>query len=547
MPIPFKINWKNPDYTEVYEYRKALLTDIQRDTKGELVRFLKKFYAENPVQFMIDWGITFDPRNAFKRDSNGKRLPTKFPFIPFEKQEELLHWLLDRMNGSEDAIIEKSRDEGVSWLTVGLGCTLCMFLESVKVGFGSRKEEYVDKLGDPKSLFWKAREFVDNVPEEFRAGWVRGKTDPYMRMIFPETGSALTGESGASIGRGDRTSVYFVDESAHLEQPEAVDMSLASTTDCRIDLSSVNGRANPFAVKRFSGKIPVFTFSWRDDPRKDEEWYQKQLDKYDPIVVAQEIDIDYMASVQNIMIPSAWVMASIDAHSRLGIKITGSRYGAMDVGDQGDHCAFCTQQGILIENVDEWTGKGSDIYQSVQKAFLLCDEYGLKEFVYDEDGLGAGVKGDARVINESRGMDQKIKVIPFRGSAAVIDPEKKFETTDRTNEDYFKNLKAQAWFMLRTRFRNTYRWVVENKPCDPSKIISIAPNCNNRERLIIELSQPTYTQDGAGKMLIDKVPDGAKSPNLADSVMMRNAPRKLQLIKASPEIMAKLMQQRRRA
>jgi hypothetical protein len=34
-------------------------------------------------------------------------------------------------------------------------------------------------------------------------------------------------------------------------------------------LSSVNCTANAFAKKRFGGKIKVFSFHWRDDPRKD--------------------------------------------------------------------------------------------------------------------------------------------------------------------------------------------------------------------------------------------------------------------------------------
>ena len=543
MPVPFKIDWKNPDYTDVYNLRAHMLNQMRNDKTGEVTRKLKLYYADNPVQFIIDWGVTFDPRNAMRRDKEGKRLKTRIPFIPFPKQEELLYWLLDRMNGSDDGIIEKSRDEGVSWLTISLGATLCMFMQGIKIGYGSRKEEYVDKLGDPKSLFWKAREFVDNVPKEFRAGWVRNKHDPYMRMLFPDTGSTMTGESGSSIGRGDRCSVYFVDESAHLEQPESVDMSLSSTTDCRIDLSSVNGRANPFAIKRFSGRLPVFTFHWKDDPRKDAAWYEKLQDKYDPIVIAQEYDIDYMASVENVIIPSAWAMAAVDAHSRLGITPSGDKFGAMDVGDQGDKCSYCAGHGWLITDVDEWSGKGSDIFYSVQKAVALCDEYGYKMFRYDGDGLGASVKGDARVINETRDVDHKIQVVEFRGSAAVVDPDKKFENTDRTNLDYFANLKAQAWFDLRTRFRNTYRWVVEGKiPLDKSKIISIAPNCKNRDRLLIELSQPTYTQNGAGKMLINKVPEGAKSPNLADAVMMRMAKLKMTQIKITGAQMSRMMQ-----
>ena len=41
---------------------------------------------------------------------------------------------------------------------------------------------------------------------------------------------------------------------------------------------------------------------------------------------------------------------------------------------------------------------------------------------------------------------------------------------------------------------------------------------------MIELSQPTYSQNSNGKILVDKKPDGARSPNKADSVMIAFAP-----------------------
>ncbi|ENR0825954.1 TerL protein, partial [Escherichia coli] len=98
------------------------------------------------------------------------------------------------------------------------------------------------------------------------------------------------------------------------------------------DLSSVNGMNNPFAQKRHSGKIPVFTFHWRSDPRKDDEWYHKECEKIDnPVIVAQELDLNYQASAEGILIPSEWVQAAVDAHIRLGIQPGGQRLGAMDV------------------------------------------------------------------------------------------------------------------------------------------------------------------------------------------------------------------------
>ena len=51
-----------------------------------------------------------------------------------------------------------------------------------------------------------------------------------------------------------------------------------------------------------------------------------------------------------------------------------------------------------------------------------------------------------------------------------------------------------------------------------------------------ELSQPTYSINSAGKIIIDKTPDGTKSPNLADAVMMRFAPMKKQVLKINPNI-----------
>ena len=42
--------------------------------------------------------------------------------------------------------------------------------------------------------------------------------------------------------------------------------------------------------------------------------------------------------------------------------------------------------------------------------------------------------------------------------------------------------------------------------------------------LIGELSQPTFQISTVGKVVVDKKPEGAKSPNLADALMIRFAP-----------------------
>ncbi len=525
MPLPFPFDFRNPDYKQVFDWRIENLTRLRKKPKA--IAGMRAFYKENPAQFIIDWGVTFDPRNV------EVGLPTLMPFFLFPKQEEWVTWFMERWKNKEPGITDKSREMGLSWLTIAVSSTICLFNDGVVAGFGSRKEEYVDKKGDPKSLLYKARQFVAHVPEEFRPGYDERKHAPYMRLEFPNTGSVIAGESGDGIGRGARASFYFVDESAWMPRPELIDASLSQTTNCRIDVSTPRGMNNPFARKRFGGAISVFSFHWREDPRKDQAWYDKTCKDIDnPVVIAQEVDLDYSASVEGIVIPSAWVQAAVDAHVKLGITPSGQRKAGLDIADEGiDKNAYCGRYGILLEYLEIWSGKGSDIYETVEKSFMLCDVLGYPEVYYDADGMGAGVRGDAKSINRNR--TQEIIFNPFRGSGEVLDKEQYPFSTEEdgrnrqrgpTNEDFFGNFKAQAWWSLRTRFQKTYRWVTQGIECNPDEIISISSGVSDLSALISELSQPTYRQNDVGKIIIDKLADGARSPNRADSAMIAFAP-----------------------
>lgn len=504
-------DFKNPDYTTIFKTRMDNLQRIRDNT--HMLPALHQHYKDNPADFINDWGCTFDPRNP------ERGLPSLVPFRLMPKQEEWIHWCLDHWKNQKPGLVEKTRTVGMSWLSMALSCTLCLFNPGMVIGFGSRKQEYVDVNGDLKALFPKARLFLRYLPKEFLFNFEIGKHAPFMRVLFPN-GSQIIGESGDGIGRGARASIYFVDEAAFLERPGLIEASLSETTNCRIDISTPNGLANPFAEKRFSGKIDVFTFHWRDDLRRDEEWYRKKCEELDPVIVAQELDINYAASTEGVLIPSEWVQAAIDSHIKLGIEPTGIRKGGLDVADEGkDKNAFCGRHGILIEHIEEWSGKGSDIYETVIKAFSICDAYNYRYVDYDSDGLGAGVRGDARVINESRIGNNKIALVPFRGSGEVIKPDEEI-MKGTTNKNYFTNRKAQAWWALRKRFQDTHRAVVEKMDINPDNIISISSKLPLLNKLMSELSQPTWSLSNTGKVLVDKKPDGVKSPNLADAVMI---------------------------
>lgn len=531
--IVTEFDFKNPDYPTVFHARRVAIEDIR--SRPEILPALRAYYRDHPAQFISDWGCTFDTRNV----AVGR--PAHIPFILFPRQVEFVDWIMGLWRASEPGIGDKSRDAGISWITGALAATLCLFMDGLVIGFGSRKEDLVDKGGDPDCQFWKVRYFIDHLPEEFKGDWSEKKYSKHMSILFPGTDSIIKGEAGDNIGRGGRAAIYFIDEAAHLPRPDIVDFALSQTTRCRIDFSSVKGRSNPFAQKRWSWPAHrIFTFHWRQDPRKDDAWYKAETEKINnPTIVAQEIDIDYAASIEGGVIPSVWIEAAVDAHIKLKIDASGARKGALDVADQGrDLNALCMAYGILVESAEDWSGKGDDIFGTLQRAFTLCDLRGYKVLRYDGDGVGAGVRGDARIINEKR-KDSQIEVIAFRGSASPFNPDGE-DVKGRKNKDFFENAKAQAWWSLRTRFLNTYRAVVKGMPFDPADVISLSSGMPKLVKLITELSQPTFTESKDGKLMIEKTPEGAMSPNLGDSVMMCFAPMNIRSMKISPNALERI-------
>jgi phage terminase large subunit len=225
------------------------------------------------------------------------------------------------------------RDLGLRRLSVWLW----LFWPGAAVGWGSRKEDLVDKIGDPKSVFDKIRKTIDYLPRELLpAGFDRKAHMAFMKVVNPETDASITGEAGDNIGRGGRTLVYFKDESAHYERPEAIEAALGDNTRVQIDISSVNGPGNVFYRRREAGiewepalsipkgKTRVFVMDWREHPAKDQAWYDARKRKAEDDglqhVFAQEVDRNYFAAVEGVIIPAEYVASAIDAHLKLGFR-----------------------------------------------------------------------------------------------------------------------------------------------------------------------------------------------------------------------------------
>lgn len=485
-PLDVVVDWKDPDYSAIYAERAKRLENL-RDNPDILAK-LKEFYRDHPVEFVNDWGMTFDPRLA----ELGK--PTVVPFVLFPKQKEFIEFVVAIWRGREDGLVEKSRDMGVSWLCVSVAVWMWLYHSGTVIGFGSRKEEYVDKIGDPKSLFWKARQFISLLPIEFRpAGYAESKHAPHMRILNPENGSSIVGEAGDNIGRGNRTSIYFKDESAFYEHAEAIDAALSQTSNCKIDVSTPNGAGNPFYRKAHGGRVKKFVFDWRDDPRKDKAWYQKQCETLDAVIVAQEIDRDYEGSVVNAFIPSDLVTEAMKRGPSDVRAIGGLRVG-IDVARFGDDSTvFSFRRGrVLLKQV---VLNGLDVAQVAGRAKSEIMAYSEKpeQIAVDTIGIGAGVADMLRAwfpdVIDKAGKKRQI----------VVDVNASIRQSD--GECY--NLRAFMWREMR-------EWL---------KTASI-PNDHD---LKTDLTALRYLFKG-GELLLESKDDakrrGVKSPDRGDSVAL---------------------------
>ena len=507
----------------------------------------KEFYSQRTPEACIDfiehWCITYDPRNA------GGDIPTKLPFVLFDRQVDFVEFIVTLILEQVDGLVEKCRDMGATWLCAAISVWIWLYWPDAAIGWGSRKEALVDKIGDPKSIFDKIRMIIWMLPREM---WPEGFSPrthmTFMEIVNPENGSTITGESGDGIGRGGRTLVYFKDESAHYERPELIEASVSENTRVAIDISSVNGVGNVFHRRRQSGlewepgqkmvkdRANVFVMDWRDHPMKTQEWFDQRKAKFEndglPHIFAQEVERNYSASIEGIVIKPEWVEACIGAKEKLlalgqnsaARMDDGGWIAAMDVADEGlDTNALGARKGVELKEVHEWPDR--DPASAARQAIGMCGGTGKIEMHYDCIGVGAGVKGEANRLKQDKLWPTNIKLVPWNAAHGPINPLGRVIEGDEEspmNDDFYANLKAQGWWELGKRAWRTWRAVTQGVRYEPEELMSISPDLPAPilRKIREELSQPVAKKNTKLKMIIDKKPENTKSPNIGDTIMM---------------------------
>ena len=327
------------------KWRREILLLASNDVVAQ--QQLLKMCAEDMLFYVNTFLWTFSPK-----DSAFDYPITQFVTYPF--QDEAMTDMLSCIRNGRDVTLPKTRDMGASYQGLGVMEWLWHFFEMQSFLLVSRKQELVDKTGDPKSLFWKIDYFHKNQPR-----WLlptnrhMGLKDPnrnQMHLLNAGNGSVIDGESTTeNLGVGDRRTALFIDEFGAFPVADgfAVLRGTRDVSNCRIFNSTPRGqnafyevientsalcirmhwsrhplknvgmyKADPETghvefLDKFSGKVEFWEKGKRDpvsvifpetypfirDGKLRSPWYDAECARSpSPQDIAQELDIDFLGS-----------------------------------------------------------------------------------------------------------------------------------------------------------------------------------------------------------------------------------------------------------
>ena len=232
------------------------------------------------------------------------------------------------------------------------------------------------------------------------------------------------------------------------------------------------------------------------------------------------------------VIKRSWIEAAIDAHLKLGFEASGRKIIGFDVADDGeDACANVYAHGSVALWSDEWRAREDELLKSCSRTFLNASDRGAA-IRYDSIGVGASCGAKFDELNQVRDYHLRLRYAKFNAGAAVERPEEYYVSDLQNrikNKDFFANLKAQTWWNIADRFRNTYNAINWGEKFKDDELISISSDMPHLEKLKTELSTPKRDFDRNGRVKVESKEDLAKStriggsvpsPNLADAFVM---------------------------
>jgi phage terminase large subunit len=184
----------------------------------------------------------------------------------------------------------------------------------------------------------------------------------------------------------------------------------------------------------------------------------------------------------------------------------------LDIATGGSNeTVFCPRQGPVVDELVCWSKMNTT--ETAWRAAEEANKRGVQCLYYDAIGVGEGVSGTFFTSEH-----------PLRFTAkAVISGEQCTERLwddQKTSKQKFVNMRAEMWWIVRTRFERTYDYVTKGIIYPLEDLISIP----NDPKLIAQLSNVLHSTTDTGKIKIESKDDmrkrGVASPDRADALVM---------------------------
>lgn len=477
--------------------------------------------AKDSIFYINAICYTFDPRLT------AYGIPGIVPLILYPSQEKFVRTIEQCYDSNQKLYTDKSRAEGASEIACAWTSWLWKYKSGVQITWVSRVLTAVDNSDDPDALFTRIKRFIYSMPRKMLpTGYSKGRRCPhmkFMRIINPDNGSTIKGAGGEDPGRGGRSSIIFVDEFASLQNIVSAQSSLNENGRCHIYITTPKGQNGAYDVKT-GGKTLLFSLWWYCNPSKNPDgWHlnERPKDNFtywrewknltdDEFLIRQEIEIDYTAFVDGVIIPREWVTAAINFEC----GNDGDVAGGLDLAGGGQDLPVLAQRrGIRLFEIEAL----SRTYTPLQQARIgikRCEENGAIQLAYDKVGYGSDVVELRSTTN--------LALEAIVGQAKPPEIKVEFEDGD-TADLVFGNYRAFLWWTLRIRFKKTYQHVNNIKRYPLDELISI----KSHSLLVTELSTPLVIFRN-GKIYIESKESmksrNIKSPNYADACAYAYAP-----------------------
>ena len=421
-------------------------------------------------------------------------------------------------------------------------------------GRGGGKSIFVEKTLaiegylSPKRILC-AREIQKSISDSVMAGLWDSIVELGLDGFYTKTKTEITGANGTRfMFYGLRTNITSIKSISGIDFVWAEEAEAVSKDSWETLIPSIRATGSRIIVtfnpknllddtyQRFIVNPPessvITKINWMDNPFFPEVLNKERLNllRVDPDLYLHVWEGEPVAEGHLSVINPKWIRAAVDSHKKLDFEACGLKRIGFDIADTGDNCVTIESHGSVCTGLAAWRASGDELLKSCAKAYNLA--YTTKAVItYDVCGIGASAAPKFNELNEQNNTTQGYSKVEYNkfnaGSRALTDGEGEY-MPGVTHKDHFANAKAQAWWLVADRFRNTYDALMNGTEYPDNELISISSDLPELNQLIAELSQPWKDIDNNGRVAVESKKKlrerGVPSPDRADAFIMAFCP-----------------------